>query len=1159
MFLLPGAVWGQSGSNLRIKNISPAQDTITLDTLTIVPETIYIINNEKENLDPSVYRINYTTSQLIWNKNNNSYKNLNADSVQIFYRVFPINLGGIIKHRDMRLITTEEGKEIIPYEPVRKSNALSELFSFEGLNKSGSISRGITIGNNQDVVVNSSLNLQLSGKLSDNIDLLAAISDDNIPIQPEGNTQQLQDFDKVFIQLSNKRNKLIAGDYELKPPDSYFMKFFKKAQGLSFSTINPIRKTEEGVFSPILRSSVSLAISKGKFARNQINGIEGNQGPYKLTGANNELFIIVLSGSEKVFVDGVLVQRGLDRDYIIDYNLAEVIFNPRLLITKDSRIVIEFEYSERNYARSLYFINNEFENKKLKLRLNIFSEQDNKNQPAQQNLDDSKKFILSQIGDSLQLAFVPNVDSVAYTASQVLYAKTDTTVSSGLTYTIYKYSTNEDSAHFRVGFSFVGQGNGDYVLANSSVNGRIYRWVEPVNGISQGSFRPEVLLITPKKQQLFTLGGEYIFTDKTMVTVEGSMSNNDLNLFSDLNDKDNLGYAYRIQLNDLRSVTGDPKTDKGWKLKSTIELEQTDVNFKPIERYRHIEFERDWNILERNKPSGELIGGAGIALANKEFGQVNYNYKTYHREKFYRGDMHSAGLLYNRNQLNVMADASYLWTRSQLLNTKFTRHRADISKGLKWFRPGIKEQGEHNFIYSGDSLTPAAFQFNEWQIYILNADTSQNKFKIDYTQRNDFRSKAGDFKHVSVAHTVSLATQFLKNNNHKLSTQTSYRELITKDTILFTEQAGSSLLNRIEYSLVLLKGGVKATTFYEISTGQEQKKEFVYVEVASGTGVYTWTDYNNNSIQELSEFEIAPFPDLANYIRVFTPTNEYIKTLSNQFNQVLQISPMAFIKQSDGLAGFVARFSTQSQLRLEKKTLDLNDLEKALNPFIQELADTALVTTNSIIRNSLFFNRSSQKFGADITWQQNQNKSFLTNGFELRKSESYLLNTRWNIIKEVSLLNTAEKGYKLSNSEFFSLRNYYIDYYSDEPKISYQPGVAFRISLAYKYTFKQNEEEFGNELSEQHKFSTEIRYSTIKSGSFTARASLIRITYNDEINTPVAFEILEGFRSGDNITWGLSIQRNLSSNMQLNLNYDGRKSEEVKPIHTGGVELRAFF
>ena len=42
-----------------------------------------------------------------------------------------------------------------------------------------------------------------------------------------------------------------------------------------------------------MRTTVSGAVSKGRYARNVFNGVEANQGPYKLTGSENEAYIIV--------------------------------------------------------------------------------------------------------------------------------------------------------------------------------------------------------------------------------------------------------------------------------------------------------------------------------------------------------------------------------------------------------------------------------------------------------------------------------------------------------------------------------------------------------------------------------------------------------------------------------------------------------------------------------------------------------------------------------------------------------------------------------------------------------------------------------------------------------------------------------------------------
>src|SRR5690606_28492541 len=437
MFSVNG--FAQDMSNYREKKVA-VNDTIFLDSLSIVPQS-EIISYNNQVLDTNNYFMDYAKSLLILKQPTT----FTAKEFKVAYRVFPISFTAPYSHKQIDLVETSDSVVKNPFL-YQYTVATEDVFYLNGLDKSGSISRGVGFGNSQDLSVNSNMNLQLSGKISDEVSILASISDDNIPIQAEGNTQQLQDFDQVYIQLFSDEWKLTAGDYYLKRPNSYFMNFNKKVQGGSFNITVPTSKKEN---ASTLTPTVSAAVSRGKFARNTFLGIEGNQGPYRLKGADNETFIIILSGTEQVFIDGMLLKRGNEFDYIIDYNTGEITFTSNRLITKDSRIVVEFQYSDRNYARSLVHFGTEFNSEKLQLNFNFYTEQDSKDQPLLQDLTDENKLFLSEIGDSIQDAVIPNINLVAFDENKVLYKMIDS-----LGYdSVFVYSTNPDSAIYQLGFT----------------------------------------------------------------------------------------------------------------------------------------------------------------------------------------------------------------------------------------------------------------------------------------------------------------------------------------------------------------------------------------------------------------------------------------------------------------------------------------------------------------------------------------------------------------------------------------------------------------------------------------------------------------------------------------------------------------------------------
>ena len=246
----------------------------------------------------------------------------------------------------------------------------------------------------------------------------------------------------------------------------------------------------------------------------------------------------------------------------------------------------------------------------------------------------------------------------------------------------------------------------------------------------------------------------------------------------------------------------------------------------------------------------------------------------------------------------------------------------------------------------------------------------------------------------------------------------------------------------MEYNLQLWKGLLSSGTYYEIGSGLELKKEFSYILVPPGQGVYTWVDYNDDGIKQLNEFEIAAYPDQATYIKVFTPTNQYITTYTNSFSQTISLKPSVRWANKKGARKFASRFMDQAAYRVDRKSTD-NNLEVSYNPFLKNPNDTSLIFLNSSLRNTIFFNQISPTFGIDHTYSDTRNKALLTSGFDSRVNTYNEFHVRWNMSRQTTLQVTYQNGTKTSTSEFFASRNYFIAYQETEPEIKFSAGNCF--------------------------------------------------------------------------------------------------------------------
>jgi len=1100
------------------KKITISKDTIAIEKVSINKSFFKILDKNGVAIDTSFYQVDFKKGTLLFKNNFTT-----SDTLEVKYLKFPDYLTKVYSiYDDSKVVPNEAGQLF-----AIKNESRQNFKPFDGLNTSGSISRGITVGNNQNTVVNSNLDLQITGKISDKVGIRASIQDSNIPLQEGGYSQRLDEFDQIFIELFSDNWNIRAGDLFLENRQSQFLNFNKKVQGLSthFTFGTPEKKTE--VFA-------SAALVRGQYARSNFVGQEGNQGPYKLRGNNGELFVLVISGSERVFVNGILLKRGENNDYIIDYNAGEIIFTSLFPITSEMRISIEYQYTDRNFTRFLAYGGVMHEREKFKIGTFIYSENDVKNQPLQQNLTEEQVAILQNAGDDPNLMNAPSAFLDSFSENKILYRK----VIIGTT-EVFEFSNNPDEELYNVRFSFVGQNQGSYVLANNNAIGKIYEYVGPL----QGNFEPNIPLIAPNKIQIATVLGNYLPSEKTTIDFEFGLSNNDRNLYSNLDDDDNQGIAAKINAKQ-RVYSGKFFADAF----ANFQFVQDD--FRTIERLFTIEFNRDWNL---NQPLGnQSLLTTGLDVNFQKNGFAKYQLEKLDFSENFTGTRHLFLTQLKHKKTTFSTDFSAMNSDGTLANSTFIRNQSMVRQHIdkNWIGGTFRNENNQETLAATNQLSAISQRFSEFGGFIGRGDSTKVFVELGYFHRVNDSIQNSVLQRVNRSDSYYVKSQLIKSEKRNLSVFVNYRNLQFEDQ---NRKDESSLNSRILYNDNFFNSLIQTSTAYETSSGTIAQQEFTYLEVEPGLGVYMWNDYNNNGIQELQEFEIAPFPDLARYVRVFLPNQIFVGTHQNKFSQAINFNGLAW-QNEKGIKKFFSHFYNQMTLLVERRNLrDSNNFD--LNPFSK--SDNSLGLNNSF-RNSLFYNRGKQKHSTTYTFIKNEIRNLLNVGFQENTITSHQL--QYVHLFQKSWLFEALQviGNTTSESENYSQRNFDIQSSEISPKLSYLFSKNASLGIFYQY---KNQENTINalEVLKQNRFGATFTFNSEKGFTANGEFSLVDNQFSGDAASPVGFQMLQGLQVGKNSVWRLLVQKNITQYLDININYQGRKSETSQTIHTGNIQLRAFF
>lgn len=1087
-----------------------------------------------------------------------------SDSLRIIYRRLPFNLrrqyvlfkkDTLRRHDKQDSLKTAESS--VRLRQINFENPFTNLNT--GLQTSGSIMRGVQIGTNRDLTLNSGLNLELSGKLTDNVEIAAALTDEATPIQPEGNTQTLEEVDKVFVQFRSPYVQGTVGDFNLKYDQSQFANLTRKLQGITL--LGNYKSNFIGA---------TIATTRGFFNHVSFIGQEGNQGPYQLIGKNGERDIIVLAGTERVWVNGKKMIRGESNDYVIEYGNGQITFTNKRLITSESRLEVDFEYfpAIQKYNRNVYSAaaGGLLADGKLKLNLRCYREADDPRQVLEEGgaVGDQEKDILKAAGDNPLNAYISGETYVG--DSLGTYIKLDTVNSANDSVSYYKYA-GKKQGNYSVTFFYVGKGKGDYIRDRLGV----YYWKDK----KAGDYMPIRLLPLPSTHDLADFQMEWRPSQNYNINAEFAVTRLDQNTFSSLDDGDNQGGA--LQLNaEMNNVPLQIKSINLGKLSLNLNTRYIENTFQAVDRFNQPDYQRYWNVLQQVQNENEelslqikgnyqpvtslrLSGNAG-RMDKSDFSSERYSGQIdFDKSKFFKST----------------AKYEYIGGKIEKSNIKndWRRYYADIQKNIWKFQPQLMYDSEIRKNRFFNQLT--GFKFDDlggklglFQWRYLNGYAQFNR-RFDYVY--DYNTP-GRLLHQAISNTkrLNLILQNYQETSASLliiqrdKDYTSQFENIKIDTLklLYADasvqdtvwQDRKTNLAELNLSHSHWKKALNFTLQYRISTEQTALKEKIYLDVGDGRG-------NLRYDEDLKEY----IPDTdGKYILYILPSGKFEPVADLQSALRIRFDPGKYWrKPKNGFQNILSKLSGESYFRVEEKTKE-SDVRSIYLLNLSKFQKGQTIRGSIQFNQDLYIMRRNRKLSFRLRYRYRDsrfNQYLDPNENEDRLSTEKAVRADWRITPKIKSQSEVRQKITLRESKANTLRNRDITGYYYDQKFSYRPASRWEIGLESQYGLENNDVETYPLRLWYDALKGRINFSLPGKGRVSAQYEyqVVKPTENP-LDLSIPYEMAQGKKEGVSKLWNVRAEYTVAKNILFTLFYSGRdEAHYEKIIHTGQAEIRAFF